>query len=406
MERSKYDFQAVKTVVAIAVVSLIARQGAAQSPGHDVADALRLNVVKIEAAFADHTENGFGFIVGERGQDLFIATAYHVVSPPEGGDLTPPKVTVQFYDHQGTSVAATVLGTHDVAHDLGVLTVVPPRDFEWKKHCLGRTAEEKLGTEVWNVGKTGKWTVPISPGHIANEVFIDGIIKVETLPIQPGSSGGPLIAPSGIIGLILRDDASNATALSIAYVKTMFEEWVHPWNAAVTEAATPPPVVAQAKPPAPQPAQATPPVVAQAQPPAQAPPASSPAAATGEPAAPQTPRQSRMSSTATSQILGALVGGYISTRSTTTDRCQSGYIWREAQPNDHVCVTPETRQRTANENASAAGRADPRGAYGRDTCLTGYVWREAFQGDHVCVSGESRRQAAADNRYAGSRTAH
>src|SRR5207247_7621676 len=106
-------------------------------------------------------------------------------------------------------------------------------------------------------------------------------------------------------------------------------------------------------------------------------------------------------STGASQFLGALVGGLIAGR-TTTDRCQSGYVWREARQNDHVCVTEETRQRTAMENSSAAERRDP---YGRGTCLEGYVWREAVQGDHVCVTVESRTQTDADNRRASSRVA-
>lgn len=393
MERSKYDFPAVIAFVAIAAVSLIAGQATAQTSGHDVAENLKLNVVKIEAVSADHTENGFGFIVGERSGALYVATAYHVVAPSEGGDLSAPKVKVQFYDHQGTSIDAALLGTHDVAHDLAVLTVVPPQGFEWKKHCLGRTSEhQKLGTEVWYVGKTGGWNVPVSPGHIANDEIIDGVLNVETLSILPGSSGGPLIAPSGIVGLILRDDASNTTALSITYVKSIFKKWNHPWDVDLADAAAPPPVVVAQVPPS-------------------APPAAPPATtASADPAAnQQTPRtQSRASSTAGTQLLGALVGGLISAQTSRApaDRCQSGYVWREARRDDHVCVAPEVRQRTAEENATADARRDPNGAYGRDTCLTGYVWREAVQGDHVCVIPRSRDQAANDNRNASARVAH
>jgi hypothetical protein len=38
-----------------------------------------------------------------------------------------------------------------------------------------------------------------------------------------------------------------------------------------------------------------------------------------------------------------------------------------------------------------------------DTCLQGYVWREAVPGDHVCVTPETRAQAAEDNSLAASR---
>ena len=83
-----------------------------------------------------------------------------------------------------------------------------------------------------------------------------------------------------------------------------------------------------------------------------------------------------------------------------------GFVWREADGSDHVCVTPDTRSQAAADNAAAPSRVDPNGAYGPDTCVQGYVWREAFLGDHVCVVPATRSQAAADNAAASSRVAH
>ncbi len=50
-------------------------------------------------------------------------------------------------------------------------------------------------------------------------------------------------------------------------------------------------------------------------------------------------------------------------------------------------------------------RAPGGGAWGPDTCRQGYVWRDAFPGDHVCVTVESRAQAQEDNRKAFERLA-
>ena len=86
-----------------------------------------------------------------------------------------------------------------------------------------------------------------------------------------------------------------------------------------------------------------------------------------------------------------------------TDTCRQGYVWREAFPGDHVCVTPATRAQAAYDNSQAGARRDPNGAYGPDTCLPGYVWREACPGDHVCVTPETRAQTAEDNRLAATR---
>ncbi|HZN20780.1 MAG TPA: hypothetical protein VFB84_21750 [Micromonosporaceae bacterium] len=86
------------------------------------------------------------------------------------------------------------------------------------------------------------------------------------------------------------------------------------------------------------------------------------------------------------------------------DTCVQGYVWREAVPGDHVCVTPQTRDQTWEDNGLADSRRSPTGGdYGPDTCIQGYVWREAVADDHVCVTPETRAQAQADNQLASSR---
>jgi hypothetical protein len=88
------------------------------------------------------------------------------------------------------------------------------------------------------------------------------------------------------------------------------------------------------------------------------------------------------------------------------DTCLWGFVWREANPSDHVCVTSATRNQTALDNSLAASRRSPTGGpYGPDTCKQGFVWREAFAGDHVCVTPATRSQAAADNAAGPSRRA-
>jgi hypothetical protein len=79
------------------------------------------------------------------------------------------------------------------------------------------------------------------------------------------------------------------------------------------------------------------------------------------------------------------------------DTCRTGYVWREAQPFDRVCVLPSSRTRAAQENLVALSRIDPAGAYGPFTCISGYVWREAFPGDAVCVIPSRRAAVAREN---------
>jgi hypothetical protein len=90
------------------------------------------------------------------------------------------------------------------------------------------------------------------------------------------------------------------------------------------------------------------------------------------------------------------------------DTCIQGYVWREAIPGDHVCVTPETRDlaREDNQLANDDSRRSPTGGdYGPDTCVQGYVWRGVVPSDHVCVTPETRDQVQQDNALADSRRA-
>jgi len=84
--------------------------------------------------------------------------------------------------------------------------------------------------------------------------------------------------------------------------------------------------------------------------------------------------------------------------------CLNGFVWREAVPKDYVCVTPDVRTQTKQDNALAPSRRSPNGGpFGPDTCLQGYVWREAVTNDHVCVPPATREQARSDNALAASR---
>lgn len=88
------------------------------------------------------------------------------------------------------------------------------------------------------------------------------------------------------------------------------------------------------------------------------------------------------------------------------DTCKNGFVWREAMAGDHVCVTPQTRQATQQDNQLGPSRRNPNGGpFGPDTCAAGFVWREITPSDHVCVSPDVRAQARADNEQAASRRA-
>jgi hypothetical protein len=86
-----------------------------------------------------------------------------------------------------------------------------------------------------------------------------------------------------------------------------------------------------------------------------------------------------------------------------TDKCLNGFVWRNAAPGDHVCVTPEIRARVVQQNADAAKYTTGEGPYGPDVCVDGFVWRAAFAGDHVCVYPAERDKTLDDNASAQTR---
>ncbi len=56
------------------------------------------------------------------------------------------------------------------------------------------------------------------------------------------------------------------------------------------------------------------------------------------------------------------------------DTCMQGFVWREARSGDTVCVTPDVRSSTAQENAQSRQNVEPNGgAYGPTTCKQGLV---------------------------------
>ncbi len=81
--------------------------------------------------------------------------------------------------------------------------------------------------------------------------------------------------------------------------------------------------------------------------------------------------------------------------------CPGGYVWREASPSDHVCVTPLQRKKAAAQNAAAAAHVSQTDhTSGPTTCASGYVWREAYVGDVVCVTPSDRDAANDENAQA------
>ena len=199
---------------------------AQQSAGETLSLALRSNVVSIVAERSDGTQNGFGFIVGERHGQVYIVTANHVVRS-SGPDVTA-KVLIKYFHEQGKAYQATLLETSHQAYDLAVLQASVPPGLAWQREALGLQKVER-GTQVWFVGRSAEWYVPTVPGRI-NTFTLDAKFLIDNLPVRVGTSGAPLIADIGVIGMITDDAGESSQAVSIEVIGRAFEQWNLPWG--------------------------------------------------------------------------------------------------------------------------------------------------------------------------------
>jgi hypothetical protein len=87
------------------------------------------------------------------------------------------------------------------------------------------------------------------------------------------------------------------------------------------------------------------------------------------------------------------------------DTCLYGYVWREATPADHVCVTSARRDTVAYENQLSPLLKNPSGPFGPESCKDGWVWREATASDRACVTSQSWTMVHNENATAGDRRA-
>ena len=85
------------------------------------------------------------------------------------------------------------------------------------------------------------------------------------------------------------------------------------------------------------------------------------------------------------------------------DICQRGFVWREALPEDHVCVEQWVREQAVTDNIDAPNRSVT-GALGGE-CFSGYVWRVTVPEDLVCVTPDVRARVELDNAAGPSRIA-
>lgn len=211
-------------------VSITLPQSVARSL-ETAAEQLRDNVFAVEAFWSDgSSHDGFGFVTGSRDGVFYIATANHVVRS-EFSDITSKTIKLRLRRHKGRTFDAQLLDTHDVALDLAVLTAKIMIDIDWRPEALGRMPEFLTrGNEVSFIGRNTDWYVPVRSGIVDEVDNVDHEIIIEDLSVHLGSSGAPLIASGGIVGMVVRDTTARTVATQIKAIEDRFRRWGHAWD--------------------------------------------------------------------------------------------------------------------------------------------------------------------------------
>jgi hypothetical protein len=189
---------------------------------------LKQNVVQLTATFnMERTVDGFGYIIGESNQKIYIITAGHVVFD-FSKKSEASEIKAKFFFDQGTvhPVKIVKIGTN---YDIALLQVPKPEGLTWIKKCYTSDIGDSV---VWYIGRNREWWVPtkVSSGVI-QQITPDNDFIVDMPNMQPGTSGAPLISKKGFLGIIYEVSNNDVMVYSTEKLKKIItEKWNYPWQ--------------------------------------------------------------------------------------------------------------------------------------------------------------------------------
>jgi hypothetical protein len=222
----------ILALMIIAGMPLLSRCAFSQIDDHTtmLISGLRANVVRIHTQVRDQKREGFGFVAGEKSGNLYIVTAYHVVSDSQ-------EVNMEFFSYQ-TGIhggRAELLPAHDLQHDLAVLVAPVPPGYDWYRECLGQLLLQQRPAKLFFIGqskgpKPVNWFSAPTPGEVESQEPVDSEFEIAGLWAASGSSGGPLIDSTGIVGMIQTSTPDHTRALNVNFIEEAFRRWEYPWG--------------------------------------------------------------------------------------------------------------------------------------------------------------------------------
>jgi hypothetical protein len=224
-------------------------QTIAQSAGEQNA---RKAVVFIQGQIDGDTVFGGGIIFSKADDRLYIATANHVV---RRGAAEATNLRVRLYSLPGEEFEATILRDQDSQMDLAVLRVIDRQreipntvmDF----NILGDAPSLKRGDAVFPIGhpEGRRWSVPVNADRVDQNLTSE--VSFQSTYVRKGNSGGALFDDKWrLVGMVVRDEPPDATAISATSVSRKLASWGYTvgWKTAAPTTSSDPPAPRNAPP--------------------------------------------------------------------------------------------------------------------------------------------------------------
>ena len=158
-----------KVRLSLYIISMLCFNTVWGQTGEQTCNLLRNNVLQITATFSDgNDENGFGFVVGEKANTLYVVTAKHIVFHPSP-EIATNSIVVKLYYDKGNRYKAKLLDLSYGELDLCLLELPKPPDYKWKTEYIDGDCNR--GDNVWYIGRSGEWFVPAAFGKINSKML-------------------------------------------------------------------------------------------------------------------------------------------------------------------------------------------------------------------------------------------
>jgi hypothetical protein len=173
---------------------------------------------------------GFGLIVGERANKIYIATPYHVAFGSDRPSSLGATPGIVFRTERYETVAARRMEVASGPDDLAVLEVVVPSGLALPRAPMVRADQLLRGTWVWNIGIGQDWDMPDRAGGLGPEDVVTLRRRIGQLRTPPGASGGAAVTEAGVIGIVLQDATDFSLLLPVERIVQLFAAWQLPVN--------------------------------------------------------------------------------------------------------------------------------------------------------------------------------